>query len=162
MRRWLWAWAEALLAATILLLIAQQPAIIDTLTGQPSPDARLISATSSRDHAAFEEALAAGARVMACDAQGHTALALAALSGDTRIVQRLVELGADVNSADNRGFTPLMYAAIHDHLQVTQILLEHGAEAGRTTYSSRLSALDLAKLNESGQVADLLSAYPSQ
>ena len=162
MCRCFWAWAEVLLAATVLLLIAQQPSIIDTLTGQPSPTARLICATSSRDHAAFEEALAAGARVGACDAQGHSALALAALSGDTRIVERLVELGADVNAADNRGFTPLMYAAIHDHLQVTRILLHHGAETSRATYSSRLSALDLAKLNESGQVADLLSAYPSQ
>src|SRR5688572_9538520 len=162
MRRWFWAWAEALLAVTIVLAIIHQPAITDALAGRPSPDTRLSTATSSRDQAAFEEALAAGARVIACDAQGHTALALAALSGDTRIVQRLVELGANVNSADHRGFTPLMYAAVYDHLQITRILLEHGAEAGRTTYSSRLSALDLAKLNESGQVADLLSAYPSQ
>jgi ankyrin repeat protein len=162
MRRWLCAWAEVLLAATIVLAIARLPAIMDALVDRPSPNVRLICAAGCRDRAEFDNALAEGASPNARDRQGNTALAVAAMAGDTRMTERLIELGANVNSADICGFTPLMYAAMHDHVQLARMLLHHGADPGRATYASRLSALDLAKLNGSARVADVLVAYASQ
>jgi ankyrin repeat protein len=58
------------------------------------------------------------------NAQGETALMMAALKGHTDLARKLIERGAAVNKT---GWTPLHYAATHGHLPIIAMLLEHHA-----------------------------------
>lgn len=63
--------------------------------------------------------LVSGTCVEAKDRHGRTALALAAASGQDRVVEHLLRSGADVDSLDNEGMTPLLRACARPmHLQV--------------------------------------------
>ena len=75
----------------------------------------------------------AGRLALATDAEGVTALMLAAGLGNAKMVAALLAAGADVNAVDARGFTPLFhacYSADEDrgHPDVVRILLEGGAD----------------------------------
>jgi hypothetical protein len=62
------------------------------------------------------------------DNNGTTALQIAALQGDLKIVQALLRAGADPNLANNDGITPLTLAAENNHRAVVTELLKHGAD----------------------------------
>ena len=60
---------------------------------------------------------------------GHTALILAARSGDTDAVKTLVAAGADVNQiSQGDGTSPLLIAAINGHFDLAKWLLDQGAD----------------------------------
>jgi ankyrin repeat protein len=79
------------------------------------------------------EALARGGAAREADAEGVTALMLAANRGRLDMVRALVAAGADVNAADARGFTPLFHACYNSeedrgHPEVVDALLAAGAD----------------------------------
>jgi hypothetical protein len=69
-----------------------------------------------------------GAEVDAADAQGSTALQLAAGSGDLTSVRTLLERGADPNAKQRFGWTALMKSAGHGDLEIVRLLIAHNAD----------------------------------
>jgi len=69
-----------------------------------------------------------GVKVNAADAQGRTALHVAAANDDVDGVCRLIEWGADVNIRDNKRRTPIHVAAGSGNMKTTMLLLEVGAD----------------------------------
>lgn len=61
-----------------------------------------------------------------CNAQGKTALHIAALRGSDEFVRMLCDLGADIDLSDLQGNTPLHYASAWGHIPVVQSLIERG------------------------------------
>ena len=57
-----------------------------------------------------------------------TALHLAAWSGHTPVVTRLLDAGWSLEARDDAGVTPLTYAAWDGHLETVKCLLSHGAQ----------------------------------
>lgn len=62
------------------------------------------------------------------DKNDATALTLAALLGNTEIVDALIKHGAKVDHKASNGFTALILAAQNGHMPVIEILLENGAK----------------------------------
>ena len=75
--------------------------------------------------------VARGAPLDARDAQGATALALAAQMGFEEAVEVLLAAGADPNIADLAGFTPLDIAEEHGAHDVAAVLLRRGGKPSR-------------------------------
>jgi ankyrin repeat protein len=89
--------------------------------GQPP----LVLALRDQQYAAAEALLKApGLKVDAANANGETAVMMAALRGNLAWVQRLLAQGAAINRA---GWTPLHYAASGPEAKVIALLLERGA-----------------------------------
>uniref|UniRef100_A0A3Q2QDF2 Ankyrin repeat domain 52 n=1 Tax=Fundulus heteroclitus TaxID=8078 RepID=A0A3Q2QDF2_FUNHE len=81
-------------------------------------------------HAAGTSRLEQSAAVIDCqDAQGQTALILAALGRHTDCVHILLEKNANPDAADKQGFTALHRAAMLGSEESALALLEHGASA---------------------------------
>ncbi|KAJ8523426.1 hypothetical protein ONZ45_g136 [Pleurotus djamor] len=62
------------------------------------------------------------------NAQGKTALHIAALKGNEELVRMLCDLGADFDLADNKGNTSLHYASSWGHIPIVQLLIERGCQ----------------------------------
>lgn len=69
-----------------------------------------------------------GVRINHQDAEGKTALHVAAANDDVDAVCRLLEWGVDVNLYDHKKRTPLHVAARSGHTKTTMLLLEVGAD----------------------------------
>ncbi|KAG0464103.1 hypothetical protein HPP92_020172 [Vanilla planifolia] len=61
------------------------------------------------------------------DANGHTALHLAASKGNLNCVILLLDYGADPNSLDSHGSVPLWEAVLGNHERVIRMLIDNGA-----------------------------------
>jgi len=61
---------------------------------------------------------------------GRTALHVAAIAGDARILELLLQFSTSsvVNARDAREWTPLMEAAHKGHIDCTKLLLQRGAD----------------------------------
>lgn len=75
--------------------------------------------------------------------KGTTALMLASMKGQERIVRTLIENGADVNLQNSKGATALMTASMKGHKDVVRILIENGADVN-ARLSKGKTALDVA------------------
>ena len=53
---------------------------------------------------------------------------IAALTGNTEIVEILVKLGMDVNATNNKNDTPVLWAARNNHIQTVRKLIDLGAD----------------------------------
>ncbi|KAF9008950.1 ankyrin repeat-containing domain protein [Cyathus striatus] len=62
------------------------------------------------------------------NAQGKTALHIAALKGNEELVRMFCDLGADIDLSDNLGNTPLHYASAWGHIPIVQLLIERGCQ----------------------------------
>merc|ERR1711990_305928 len=69
-----------------------------------------------------------GVKINHQDAEGRTALMVAAGNNDLDAVCRLLEWGADVNLCDFKKRSPLHTAARNGHMEATMLLLEVGAD----------------------------------
>jgi ankyrin repeat protein len=109
------------------------------------------------------QALAEGGAAREADAEGTTALMVAANRGDLEMVKALLAAGADPNAADSRGFTPLFHACYNagedrGFPDVVQALLEAGADReARIGYGVR-PLMYAAGNGEAGCVEALLAA----
>jgi hypothetical protein len=95
----------------------------------------LWDAVLAGDEARAERMLTEGADVNATNNFGTTALMLAAMKGNTRLVKLLLEKGADVRATERDGNTALRWALEKGHEKIFRMLLERLAaiaEAERT------------------------------
>uniref|UniRef100_A0A3B3SKH6 Ankyrin 1 n=1 Tax=Paramormyrops kingsleyae TaxID=1676925 RepID=A0A3B3SKH6_9TELE len=74
-----------------------------------------------------------GIDINTANQKGNTALHIAALAGQERVVAELVNYGANVNAQSQKGFSPLYMAAQENHLEVVKFLLENGANQSLPT-----------------------------
>lgn len=58
---------------------------------------------------------------------GKTALQIAAIAAETKIVEILLLFGADTNCRDNHMNTPLHFASAHGNVEIMKMLVKHGA-----------------------------------
>ena len=119
-------------------------------------DARLFEAARGNDLIQVQQLLATGAQIDAADANGNTALMIAAAHGYTEIARLLIDSGADVDARGYIGNTALIYAAQEGHAEIAQLLIDGGADASaRNQYGS--SAPKLAVGWGHGEVAQVLT-----
>lgn len=104
----------------------------------------------------------------------ETPLAVAAVYGHRKVIDRLVELGADVNHRDRNGKTPLMKACIRGFSEIVEhLVVKHGATLeerdtdGRTavheaTVNGHLNTLDtlVGVLNANVNAQDFYGKTP--
>uniref|UniRef100_A0A3P8V1Z1 Ankyrin 1 n=1 Tax=Cynoglossus semilaevis TaxID=244447 RepID=A0A3P8V1Z1_CYNSE len=74
-----------------------------------------------------------GLDINTANQKGNTALHIAALAGQEKVVAELVNYGANVNAQSHKGFSPLYMAAQENHLEVVKFLLENGANQSLPT-----------------------------
>jgi len=104
--------------------------------------------------------LSRGADIDARDAHGQTAVMLAAMAGDVRVVEWLAAHGADLDHTAKFGLSALMLAALHGHAEVARVLVAAGATVeltgtGAPGFAGQ-SAHDLALARGDGATAALL------
>jgi ankyrin repeat protein len=91
------------------------------------------------------------------DAEGRTALHVAAQRGHVEVVTALVQMGADKEAANAVGARPLHWAAMSGQLEVVRLLLQLGADWDATMHDGTTAhAASLQYVQP--QVAALLEA----
>ncbi|CAJ1398866.1 unnamed protein product [Effrenium voratum] len=94
--------------------------------------------------------------VSLADAQGRTALHLAAAAGDVEVVEMLLEHGAQKNAQDVHGRSPAHIAAARRHRDVAAKLMEGDAcDAFGHTVRSLLDTLDAESLGPRPKMAEV-------
>ncbi len=88
-----------------------------------------------------------------------SALLLAAMLGETAVIDALTNYGASVYARMEDGRTPLMLAAENGHTESVELLMDIGASRFTTDNQGR-SAAQIALENEEGEIAALLSREP--
>jgi CubicO group peptidase (beta-lactamase class C family) len=96
------------------------------------------------DVAAVRGHIAAGSDLDRKDAQGSTALVVAATFGQTASARALIEAGADLELRDAWGSAPLHLAALFGHQEIVQALLDKGARR-RARNGSGSTAFDIVQ-----------------
>eukprot|EP00747_Dinoflagellata_sp_TGD_P168833 gnl/TRDRNA2_/TRDRNA2_196154_c0_seq1.p1 gnl/TRDRNA2_/TRDRNA2_196154_c0~~gnl/TRDRNA2_/TRDRNA2_196154_c0_seq1.p1 ORF type:complete len:168 (-),score=33.51 gnl/TRDRNA2_/TRDRNA2_196154_c0_seq1:5-508(-) len=95
--------------------------------------AGLLEAAASGNAVACKLAVEATPQhVEACNADGQTALILAARQGHFDVCRLLLAARADVEATDGLQRTPLSYAAMGKHQETCRLLLDHGADIEAT------------------------------
>lgn len=110
-----------------------------------------------RDLTYLRVMLARGTPIDGRDAQGLTALAVAAQLGWTEGVQQLLDVGASVDLADNQGETPLILATQARSAPVVRLLVANGADPRKTDSIAGMSAVDYA--TRDGRSPELLRIF---
>lgn len=87
-----------------------------------------LEAARRGDVPALKKQLESGARLMATDDCGNTALFFAAQCGHKAAVEFLLEKGIPLEVKNRINSTPLMGAAGHGHMDVAKLLVEKGAD----------------------------------
>ena len=97
--------------------------------------ARLLRGALRADEDVVAKALEAGANAnartpefMARPGPNLTALMLACVSGNQRIVERLVKAGAEINPSAPSGATALDFAAMYHHSEIVDWLKSQGGK----------------------------------
>ena len=135
--------------ALLLALQEQSFLVADVLAQHPQTQ---VDARSARDESALMLAALRGqerlvvhlvSRGAAVNKTGWTPLHYAATGGHVRVAAFLIGAQADVNSESANGTTPLMMAAMYGNSDTVKLLLESGAEAYPQN-DNGLTALDFA------------------
>ncbi|KAF8253372.1 hypothetical protein K440DRAFT_679363 [Wilcoxina mikolae CBS 423.85] len=85
-----------------------------------------------------------------------TALEIAASSGFSCFVRRLLDNGADVNAESDEYGSALQEAADKGHKEIVELLLDGGADINIGTYNGRSSAVVLAAAKDHKAIVELL------
>ena len=87
----------------------------------------LFEAVHDQDLGAVKKLITGGADVNEVDSEGNTALIVAILTGEWKLVDGLLKLGADPNRARPDGVGPLFASVLTGKDKICQILLDGGA-----------------------------------
>lgn len=133
----------------------------------PDPEALLAAAAEGKTALVRKLLDAAPALLAATNADGDTALHLAAWQGHRAVVTLLLDRGAAVDAPGDGGRTPLHYAVREGQAKVAKVLLDAGADPYRRDadgtsawYAAALAADDdvIRALDRSGRRPDLDAA----
>jgi hypothetical protein len=94
----------------------------------------------------LREVLRRGVSTETADADQHTLLMLACMTGHEGCADVLLSAGAQVAACDSMGHTPLLHAARHSPVDVLRHLIAAGADP-HATAPGGVGALDLARYN---------------
>ncbi len=166
--------ASELLADDVVLALVEAGGNVDSVDAADTPAlvagcrrlhrsaAIQRSSLRSRAKKTVTRLLRSGANPNACDAQGVTALMLAASIGYASIVSDLLEADADVDFRDERGRTALHWAVEAGWPHVVQVLLIHHADRTAADDEGR-TALDrigaIGDVDKRQRVRDLLESW---
>jgi len=89
-------------------------------------NAELLTASAAGDAARVEELLGQGANIETRDADGHTAISLAAHEGHIGVMELLIQKGANINARSGNGTTPLISSIDSHNLDAVKLLLKKG------------------------------------
>lgn len=89
---------------------------------------RLIDATISNDYDLAKATLIKGHKPDPVDTYRRTPLIIAAMAGNSDLIELLVEFKANLNSRDDAGAGGFHYAAARGHVDVVEMLVELGAQ----------------------------------
>jgi ankyrin repeat protein len=133
-------------------------AAVATLTAVASAATPLIDAVRRADVAAVRAELQRGVDVNAAEADGTTALHLAAYQNAVEIAAALVRAGARVDAENRYGVRPLSLASQGGHADIVRLLLDAGASANAAAAEAETPLMAAAR---SGSVAavDALLAH---
>jgi len=131
------------------------------VTTHQSKDPELInqeyySAARRGENTAVAARLNEGANANYANAQGETALHIAAASGNYHLANTVLNAGANVNALTSGGWTALHSAARFGHLDIVDLLLQAGIDRYVQNRDGK-SALDLAKLMGNSNIVSRLS-----
>ena len=94
--------------------------------------------------------------LQAKDSDGDSVMSIAALNGQTAVIDFLVENGADIDSTNHRGYTIFSFAAKLDD-PVKTALLQHGADINHAGERGRTPLINAVLLNDQNTVDFLLA-----
>ncbi len=97
-----------------------------------------------------------GLDVNKADANGRTALMLAAFDGYTEVVRLLLDYGAEVDRRDFAGRTAMMYASSGPFPQTVELLIQSGAHINRVDTAEGWTALMVAAAEGHQPVVEVL------
>jgi ankyrin repeat protein len=140
---------------TSQLLAAGQP--IDVRGDDQESETPLWQAVRGEQPAMTVFLLGRGADVNAKGGRGHFApLHLAAVSGDTNLIEIILQHGATVDIRNDHGQTPLIVAAGRGQADAVSLLLDHGADIQATSKTYGRTALHEAAEFEQVEAARVL------
>ena len=149
------------LATLALVLAASQPAAaqVPPSAEQAARYGGLLAAAHRGDLAQLDRLLAAGADLKQRDAQGRSAVHVAAFARQREVLRRLARAGADLEALENDRYDAVTIAAVADDEETLRVLLELGASAKRVTSRYDGTALiAAAHLGHEGVVRQLIQA----
>jgi uncharacterized protein len=153
---------ELLIVVALIKLLLVLPELGWWLVGAPSAGDRFVLAAWAGDTASVDEALRSDLRARLRDGSADTALASAAMTGQTFIVARLLNVGANINSADQFGATPLMYAAMLNRPETARLLLSRGANVEMRLTTTGRTAMQIAANSNAPETADVFQKWSRQ
>lgn len=108
-----------------------------------------------RGNGVVAEFLAREVKNIDYNSSSGTALAAAAVKGNTAMVKVLLENKANPNIADGQGMTPLLYAAQFGNKDIVALLLQYKADRKLADNEGK-SPMDYAVFNKNQEIIDLL------
>jgi len=125
---------------------------------QQAPDAEeLFDAATSGNVQRIGQLLSQGIDINASNAEGETALHMAAARGQYRAVIYLVRNGAYVSARTVKDWIPLHHATRFNHPNIVNYLLQHNSSAQAQT-SDGMSAIDMARTVNNNRMLSILGA----
>lgn len=114
--------------------------------------------SSQEDTRLIEMVLKKTNAINAQDIEGDTALCLAIMSKNKKVIQLLLDAGADPNIQNNYGDTVLIKAAKENKYEVVRILIEHKANVNIQDHSGRTALYWAVIKDNQSIIAELLNA----
>jgi ankyrin repeat protein len=129
-----------------------EPEVAETPEAKPPVTDPAAAARLERLRRSLEQ----GLDVNKADADGRTALMMAAFEGYTEVVELLLKSGAEVDHHDGAGRTALMYASSGPFPQTVELLIQSGAVINRVDTAEGWSALMFAAAEGHQPVVEVL------
>ena len=108
-----------------------------------------------RGNTPVAEYLAKNVKDINYNSPSGSALAAAAVKGNTAMVKMLLENKANPDLADGMGMTPLLYASQFENKEIIQLLLKYKANKQLKCNEGK-TAMDYAVFNKNQEIIDML------